>query len=308
MLKLIFIRYVLRDIVIKSIWPNFFIVGAHKGGTTSLYEYLTQVPDIYMSKMKEPHFFAPNVQPTSKFPYKVIRSEQKYLDLFKDGETKLAVGEASTSYLWDPKSPHLISEKIPNAKIIMILRDPVTRAFSHYLMSFRGGVETLPFYDALVKDYALQRKGFGISNLYIELGFYSEQVKKYLEIFGKENVKILIFEEFIQNTEHSVIDTLKFLRIQSKVPNNIDTAYNSFFVPRNNLVLSLLRNRAVSALAGTLPTSLIDWLRGNKLLFKKTGKPQISAKERQFLTEIYRDDVAALSSILGRRLPWTCQF
>lgn len=190
----------------------------------------------------------------------------------------------------------------------MILRDPVTRAFSHYLMSFRGGVETLPFYDALVKDYALQRKGFGISNLYIELGFYSEQVKKYLEIFGKENVKILIFEEFIQNTEHSVIDTLKFLRIQSKVPNNIDTAYNSFFVPRNNLVLSLLRNRAVSALAGTLPTSLIDWLRGNKLLFKKTGKPQISAKERQFLTEIYRDDVAALSSILGRRLPWTCQF
>jgi hypothetical protein len=165
-------------------------------------------------------------------------------------------------------------------------------------------VETLSFYEALVNDYNLPKRGFGISNLYIELGFYSEAVKRYLEIFGKENVKILVFEEFTQNTRESVVDVLRFLGIDSPAPDNVDTAYNSFFVPRNGIVMSVLRNPTIYKAAGALPPSVVNKLRGNRVLFKNKGKPKISAKESEFLTGIYKDDVRALESIFGRSLPW----
>jgi hypothetical protein len=257
-----------------------------------------------MPKLKEPHYFAPNVRPTPRFPYRVVREEAKYLDLFRGSKSDCAIGEASTSYLWDSESPALIADKIPNAKIIMILRDPVERAFSHYLMSYRGGVETLPFYEALIADFNAPERGFGISNLYVELGFYSRAVRQYLELFGNDNVKILIFEEFRERIRELVFDVLRFLHIRSPPPDNLNVTYNAFFTPRNGMVLSVLRNPVVQRLAGSLPPSVINRLRGNRIFFKNTGKPKVEEEARKFLVGIYKDDVAALETVLGRSLPW----
>jgi len=124
-------------------WPNFFIVGAAKAGTSSLFRYLKEIPGIYMPEFKEPHFFAPN--PPKYDNYKPMQDKTKYLDLFKESTSEKMIGEASASYLRNPESPKLIHSTIPDAKIIISLRDPVERAFSHYLYKIRFNNETLSF-------------------------------------------------------------------------------------------------------------------------------------------------------------------
>src|SRR5919108_5774969 len=107
-------------------WPNLFIVGAAKAGTTSLYHYLAQHPDVYMAPMKEPHFFS-QIRPDPKleafFPH--VDNEAKYLALFAAAGDEKVRGEASTSYLWHPDVADAIRSKRPDAKIVAMLRDPL---------------------------------------------------------------------------------------------------------------------------------------------------------------------------------------
>ena len=114
-------------------WPNFYIVGAPKAGTTSMYEYLKNVPGIYMSAIKEPNYFSINTVPDNHPVLKPIRDKMKYLSLFDDVTNEKIIGEASPDYLPDPDAPHLIHQVAPHAHIVIILRDPVERAFSDYL-------------------------------------------------------------------------------------------------------------------------------------------------------------------------------
>ena len=121
-------------------WPNFFIVGAPKAGTHSLYEYLNQHPKVFMSPRKEPYFFCPIMVPDGDKNSNPIRDEKEYLKLFEEAKNETMLGEATASYLGDPKSAELIHEKIPNARIIIIIRDPVDRAFSSYWGLVKNGL------------------------------------------------------------------------------------------------------------------------------------------------------------------------
>src|SRR5918911_2549475 len=90
----------------EEIWPNFFIVGAAKAGTTSLYYYLNEIPGICMSRIKEPYYFSPHY--IQQYPGETVTNKEGYLRLFENANSCTAVGEASPSYLWDPDSPKLI--------------------------------------------------------------------------------------------------------------------------------------------------------------------------------------------------------
>src|SRR5262249_47246667 len=120
----------------KPVWPNFFIVGAPRAGTTSLYQYLKQAPGIYMSPVKEPHYFGHNSG---------RRSEAKYLELFRGAEGHSAVGEASVSYLRNPGTAERIKRSLPGARIIIIVRDPVEVVYSHYFEFARRYASDLSF-------------------------------------------------------------------------------------------------------------------------------------------------------------------
>ncbi|MGI0016889.1 MAG: sulfotransferase family protein, partial [Nitrososphaera sp.] len=202
----------------QEVWPNFFIVGAQKCGTTSLYSYLKQVPGVYMSAVKEPSHFSPHY--IQRDPGRMITDRNEYLRLFKNAKGFIAVGEASPSYLWDPDAPKLIHEAVPHARIIIMLRDPIERAYSNYLMNtmrYSGKRIRPSFYDELKRDYDSRLDPNSISPLYIDLGMYYEQVKRYFDTFGRDQIKVVIFEEFIQLPEQVVNEVLAFLGLSYTV-------------------------------------------------------------------------------------------
>jgi len=108
-------------------FPNFFIVGAPRAATTTLYDYLKRTEGIFMSPKKEPHYFSQSIS-TKQAPH-AIRDKKKYLSLFKNVQNEKAVGEASASYLWDPLAPKLIHHHVPNAKIIIMTLHFLRSAF-----------------------------------------------------------------------------------------------------------------------------------------------------------------------------------
>src|ERR687891_758843 len=292
----------------EEIWPNFFIVGAQKAATTSLYFYLKEIPGVYMSPLKEPFYFSPHAVPNSASD--VIRDEKEYLRLFEKAGGYTAIGEATPIYLWDPDAPKLIHQTVPHARIIMILRDPIERAYSNYLMYIKYGGIKSSFYDELMRDYKIQEKLYGKSQLYVEMGMYYEQVKRYFDTFGRKQVKVIIFEEFIQHIEQSINEILAFLGV-NYIVRAIREQYNPYSLPRSplsRLVFALFRwlrarNIKFYKILALLPDSVVESL-PEKILFKRTQKPKIDPKAVKFLQEIYYDGVLRLESLLGRSLPW----
>lgn len=289
-----------------DVLPNFFIVGAAKSGTTSLYNYLRRHPDVYMSPTKEPHWFS-RVKPDPEQGAYAVTSEEEYLDLFKDRQHERAVGEASTSYLWDEKAPDRIKQSIPDAKIIILLREPVSRVFSHYLMDTRVGIQELPFYEAIQEDYENPDKGWYKSHLYVELGMYCEQVSRYFERFGRENVLVLFFEEFVADTDSALSSIARFLGIDADEVGGGQSGerrHNAHAVPRIGFLWSALDNEGVRKLGHRLlPSNLRGFLRDSVLL-RQTEKPQIEPEALAFLGGLYASEEACLETLLERGLPW----
>jgi hypothetical protein len=289
----------------EEIWPNFFIVGARKCATTSLYFYLKSIPGVYMSPVKELFYFAPNAVKGDLWD--VIRDKKEYLGFFKNAKGHIAIGEGTPIYLWDPDAPKLIHQTVPYARIVMSLRDPVERAYSQYLMSTKFTGRKSSFYDELMRSYKNQEKVYGRSGLLVELGMYYQQVRRYFDIFGREQVKVLIFEELVQDPTKYVNEVLAFLGINYKAT-EIRGHYNPDSVPRSSL--------------SVWPFVFLRWLRTKnikfykilhlapavyqveKILFKTRERPKIDPKAVKFLQEIYYDDVLNLESLLGRSLPW----
>lgn len=280
-------------------WPNFFIAGTPRAGTTSLYEYLKDIDGIYMSPIKEPNYFSVNISDKILLQ-KPFRKKNEYLKLFRNVKDEIAIGEGSHSYLWDPQSAKLIHQAIPDAKIILILRDPVERAFSHYLFTVGVGQENGTFSDAIKK--ALKAKP-DFSGAIIEAGLYGKQIDRYLKYFEKEKIKIVISEEFIKNTESIMKEILEFLDVGVVKTCSFKKIHHEYSVIDNKFIALLIRNRMVRHAA----KNFLPRQGGRKLkeFFDKKGiKPELNENDKQFLQEYYHNDVLHLEKILNRKLPW----
>jgi len=270
-------------------WPNFFIVGAGKAGTTSLHRYLKINPDIFMSVPKEPNYFN-SATIITKNPKSLgfIRDKNEYLSLFEKGKDKKILGESTATYLFDPQAPKLIHEIVPNAKILITLRDPVERLFSEYLMKKNKNMIKNSFHDEL--DITMNKHKR--SRLGLKHGLYFHNVKRYLEVFGKKQVKIIIFEEFVKTPKETVEEIFKFLEVDYDTKNFIALVYRKFYPLVHGNFIALFRRKFYS-------------LVHNKYDEKKFGeKPKISNAERQILNEYYYEDVKKLEELLGQKLPW----
>ena len=278
-------------------WPDFFIVGAPRAGTTSLYEYLRNVPGIFLPKIKEPNYFSLSID--QKYIPRPVRNKQKYLNLFKDARGQ-KTGEASPQYLWDPKAAKLIHDIAPNARIIIMIRDPIKRAHSHYLLSYALGRISVTFSE-LIKNSS------NLTNEYerriFECGLYFQQVKRYLDLFGPDSVKVLIFEEFVKDTKTAVKQVLQFLGVNAEPPASVAYAYETLgtSVPYSRY---LLKNEITG---GIIKKVFSRWTLSSlvtKRVAKNRPKPPLLPEDRNLLENFYREDVKNLQNLLGNKLPW----
>jgi len=285
--------------------PTFFIVGVEKCGTTSLYEYLKKIPEIFMSPKKEPWYFSPVVRDIAHIPNK-IKDEKSYLRLFNNVKNETAIGEASAVYWRDPEAPKLIQEKIPHAKIIISLRDPVDRYFSGYLMEFLTGLNKKSIHES-IQNRLNNKFTLKSTRLKKESSFlYYDNVKRYLDIFGKDNVLILIFEEWIKNPKKALGDILEFLKIDSSVKNFDDIKFDSYnvgWVPKGKLLSKILSSKIVISLSRKPLLKSSRHFIEKKIINNNTNK-KLDDKDKQLLIKFFYTDVKKLEKLFGKQLPW----
>jgi hypothetical protein len=289
-----------------EIWPNFFLVGAAKAGTTSIYAYLSQHPRVFFPKVKEPHFFTQvRAAPEQRFLIEAVGKRSAYLRLYAGATGNSVIGDASPSYLWHPEVPKRIRTEVPKAKIAIILRDPVERAYSHYLMDYREGVQNRPFYEALLDDMKRAEKGWGISYLYYELGLYAEQVQRYLEAFGPEQVKVLMFDDLRHDPGAVLGELADFLGLDPSPLAAIDTSrkYNSYAAPRNQYLRRLAGARFSRVVGQVAIPHRLGAFIFERFFLKNAPKPSLDPRARDLLCSLYEPELDRLEALLGCLLP-----
>jgi len=199
--------------------PNFMVVGAQKAGTTSLYHYLNQHEDIFMPSPKELHFFDTD-KPISSTRF------NRYLKKFKTQKTYLGKGEATPIYMFYPETLEKIKSFLPQLKIIIVVRNPTRRAYSHYWYEVTRGWENEDFIDAISRS-SNESELYLRHHSYVERSLYSNQLERSYRIFGRENVLVIKFEELISSPLTVTNSVLEFINPNIKPMNSVESS------PRN---------------------------------------------------------------------------
>lgn len=221
----------ISDRLVDARIPDFFIVGNPKSGTTALYEMLRSHPQIYMPDLKEPTFLA------SELPHEAHRSSlpgtlDDYLSLFACAQPGQRVGEASATYLWSATAPARIAGLAPAARIVAILREPAGFLRSLHLQNLRSHYESKhDLREAMALEQA-RREGKNIPRgcrrpqalLYSEYVRYCEQLGRYQEVLGREQMLVLIYDDFRRDNEGTVRRVLRFLDVDDELPVHVTDA------------------------------------------------------------------------------------
>jgi hypothetical protein len=283
--------------------PNFFIVGAAKAATTSLASYLGQHPDIFLSAIKEPFYFVTDIGAKSYGSY------EEYLSLFQKAGKARVVGEASTGYLFDQDAPSLIERNFPGARFLIMLRNPADMAFSLWRYMTSTGNETKKFEEAISVEERKYRRtaqfsgscaGWWANYLYLERASYHEQVKRYIDIFGRNRIRIHIFENFIENPEQCCQEIFAFLGVDDHFVPDCRRIINASGGVRSQL-LKDLRHRKYPLIQKLVPKRHRMRIRGfaRQINIKKEAKMAMDSETRRTLTRFFREDIASLERLLG---------
>ena len=273
---------------------NTFIVGAPKAGTTSLYFYLQQHPDVCMSKIKEPNYFTAKEVVKLYYDVSPVNNEDWYHSIFTE-PTRKVVGEGSVSYLFYPKVAQKIYQYNPEARILIILRNPVQRAFSHYLMDCRLGLCDISLEEILENPSKYPH----FYQQFIELGMYHQQIKRYIDVFGQSQVKVLFYDDLKSETSIFIDQVFSFLALKSVDINMV--VKNKFKQHSSTIVAKLYQFKWLRYYINRFfPKKMLLMIKS--VLFKDSKKPTLDPAIKRKLSEIYKKDIAELSKLLSKDL------
>jgi hypothetical protein len=308
-------------------FPDFFVVGHHKCGTTALWHSLRAHPQIYMPNLKEPQFLAEDMRrrfdpPQGRVLARLLpKSREEYLALFADAAPEQLAGEASASYLWSRTAADNIAASQPGARMIAILREPASFLRSLHLQLYRSHIEDEPDLRKAMSLEAKRRRGKRIprrSHLpqqlqYSEHVSYVEQLERYRARFPREQMLVLIYDDFRAENERTVREVLRFLGVDADGPVEIADENTTSRNVRSQQVDNLLdavhlgRNPAASAARGAVKALTTKSLRRGafRLLRQRYLNTEPPAPDEEFMLELrrrYTGEVVALSEYLGRDL------
>ncbi len=288
--------------------PKFLVVGAARAGTTALHNYLQQHPEVFLPAQKEPCFFCFADEELrykkGKFAF-AVTDYKKYKRLFKDAKPGQITGEISTPYLYlhnqtinNIKKYHTQSDSL---KIIIILRNPIERAYSQYLWKVRDGREELSFEDALKKEKKRMEENYSFDYFYAHRGLYSEQVKNYLENF--HSVKIILFDDFKFSFEKTMADLCNFLGVDSTIDFIRKHNINSSSFPRFGTLGKMItvESKIKFKILNYIPEDLRLGIKEHFNRWNSSTKfpLPIAAATKVYLHEYYKEDISKLQTLIG---------
>lgn len=287
--------------------PNFFIVGAPRCGTSALYSYLRNHPLIFMSELKEPHYFAPDLG-----AFRHVTSLDAYLKLFSDQTPRhVAVGEASPFYLYSQVAPQRLYDFNPEAKLIAMLRNPADLAYSFHSLAVWHRWEDQDFESAW-RLQTNREQGIDLPSVnpypfrvqYRKIATLGEQVERLLRVFPRDQVQFILYEDFAQSTAAVYADTLKFLgvphdgSVHFRRINQGCKTYRFKYVGRVYQAWDPVVGHHVKKLIGMKATGIISQF----LQLNITRPDPLATEARQEVTEVFREDVRNLARLIGKDL------
>ena len=315
--------------------PNFFVVGAPRSGTTSLYEYLRAHPDVYMSPVKEPDFFARpsldvvhppdrrgavSLEADAQLDPELRAETAEYLDLFGQAQDERRRGEASALYLGHPTAAFHILGYVPDAPLIAILRDPAERAFSHYVHGRRiyaeAGRTTAVGADDRSVDEEFSRvvdstytegpsqTATSDPEVWIRSGFYNEHLTRWFSLFPRDQMLVFLYEDLQRDPHELMRRIFAFLDVDDSFTLPTTEAFNASIVPRSQRLFSLFTtaNPVMRKARAMAPARMRGVAMRTRNRWLGDEKPPIDAELHRKLREIYRADTEALQDLIDRDL------
>jgi hypothetical protein len=284
--------------------PTFLLIGAARSGTTTLYEYLKQHPQIFMSPIKSPKYFAYDEDTPGLREWGAVGSSEdipvktfeEYQQLFRGVKDESQIGEASL-YIESAHAPNRIKNELGDVKILAILRNPIDRAYSAYRMRLRTGSVKPDVYEAFKNP---------TEEHWVQVGFYYRLLKRYFDIFPRHNIKVIIFERFIKDRVKAMQEIYRFLGVDDSFSPDTSIIYAKGGTPKKGPLNAIIR-KSGKALKGIMPG-----LFGSRSLRKPRVKirdsniqkyPPLPQDLYEKLRLVYKDDIENLERLLSEEIP-----
>lgn len=288
--------------------PSFMIIGAARAGTTALYDLVRQHPQVFMSAIKEPNYFAFEGEPLdwqgpgNEFVNNSVARWEDYTALFADAPAGMAMGEATPLYLWAPDAAKRIRARLPDVKMIAVLRNPIEQAFSHYLYARAQMIEPLDNFEAALKAEP-QRLAEHWQPLFQYSTFprYAEQLRRFYAEFPADQLKIFLYEDYRSDPKTMLSQIFAFIGVDPSFVPDITHETNMGGQPRHQWLQNLvMRPNPIASLASlVVPNSARRMIR-DMVSRRNLARDQMSSAAKEWLTNALRDDISQLQDIIGR--------
>lgn len=296
--------------------PAFLIIGAAKSGTTSLWAYLRQHPEVFLPDVKEPNYFAfgpagpslagpaPADLLQAKLYRRTVTAPEAYLDLFEPAPEGTMAGEASVRYLYYSSAAPRIGSALPDARLVVILRDPVERLVSHYEMNRAAGIEPLSLPSALEEEDARVAAGWGWDWHYSRLGQYAEQVRRYQDALDAGRLLVLEYPTFRDRPLETYADVCRHLGVDHTFIPDMSLRSKETYRPRSNVVDALMSHPKVASATRHLGVRRVARAarRQVRALNRAPGQVLDPTLHAQLALK-FAGDVRQLEDMVGRALP-----
>jgi len=293
----------------STVPPNFIIAGVARCGTTSLYHYMKQHPEIGFPAQKEPKYFS---SIHLEFPHKgigddtvdsiIIDDRDTYFELFnKLGDLKV-VGEASSDYLYfHEHTVDAIKKELGDIPIVFSIRNPVERAYSAYNNLLRDGRETLAFTEALEAEEKRMDDNWDWMWAYKGGGLYADAIEHFQREFT--NVKVVLFDDLETDPDRTLKEIFTFLKVDPTIIVNSETKYSHSGKPKNAFIAMLTdRNNKVTYTLRRIVMSLVPRALLEKVASKMLKKEDLPSETTQYLNGYFKKDIEKLESLINRDL------